>query len=149
MEWHVKRFEELTAKELYRILAARVAVFVVEQNCSYHETDNKDEAAIHIYVKDNEQITAYARILPPGYAYEAPSIGRVLVEKEQRRTGLGAVLMKKALEITVNEWDAEKVMIQAQTQAKSFYEGCGFETVSEMYLEDNIPHEDMVWTRPL
>ena len=42
MELVIKRFDELTLKELYEILRIRVDVFVVEQACPYPEIDGKD-----------------------------------------------------------------------------------------------------------
>ena len=38
----VKTFDELNAGEIYEILKARAAVFVVEQNIVYLDTDDKD-----------------------------------------------------------------------------------------------------------
>ncbi len=59
MKQYVKRFRELTTEELYRILKLRVAVFVVEQNCPYMEIDDLDQAAIHVWLEDEDGIEAY------------------------------------------------------------------------------------------
>lgn len=36
------------------------------------------------------------------------------------------------------------IKIGAQNYLRSFYESFGFEAVSDVYLEDNIPHIDMI-----
>ncbi|MFN2341231.1 MAG: GNAT family N-acetyltransferase, partial [Halanaerobium sp.] len=89
MELNIKKFAELTNQELYRILAARINVFVVEQNCPYHECDNKDQQSFHLFYLDQDEIAAYLRIIPPGISYSEASIGRVLVKNEFRNKGLG------------------------------------------------------------
>lgn len=66
MEWLIKTFSQLTAEELYQILQLRVDVFVVEQNCPYHELDGKDQQALHVFARDQEGIQAYLRVLAPG-----------------------------------------------------------------------------------
>lgn len=48
MDLYKKRFADLTADELYRILQARCAVFVVEQKCAYQDLDGIDRQALHV-----------------------------------------------------------------------------------------------------
>ncbi len=45
----VKNFDELTTTELYEILKARVAIFVVEQNCVYQDLDDIDYDSLHVF----------------------------------------------------------------------------------------------------
>ena len=66
MERIVKHFSELTKDELYEIYKVRAAVFVVEQNCPYQDIDEADKVSYHIWLKDDEGIQAYARVLPQG-----------------------------------------------------------------------------------
>ena len=84
-----KIFSELTTEELYQILRLRSEVFVVEQDCIYQDLDNKDQKAIHLYFKENDEILAYTRIFKAGYYYENPSIGRVVVSKKNRGKDVG------------------------------------------------------------
>ncbi|MTH54356.1 GNAT family N-acetyltransferase [Bacillus mangrovi] len=142
MSWTLKTFEQLSALELYSILEARTAVFVVEQNCPYQEADGKDLVSRHLYKEQDGKIACYARLLPPGVSFKEASIGRVMVHKEYRGRGLGHELMKEALRILSNEETAVK--IQAQEYLNSFYTSYGFKNVSALYLEDGIPHIDMV-----
>ena len=72
-----KKFEELTLEELYEILKLRSEVFVVEQNCIYNDIDGKDKTSFHVIIKENNEITAYLRVLPPGISYENAALGRV------------------------------------------------------------------------
>ena len=80
MELVIKRFGELSAQELYAILQARVDVFVVEQKCPYPEIDGRDDRAYHVYLKDEEGIQAYLRVLEKGAAGPEVAIGRVLAK---------------------------------------------------------------------
>ena len=64
MTWTLKKFQDLSVFELYSILKARVDIFVVEQSCAYPEIDNYDQQAMHLFLKSNENLIAYVRILP-------------------------------------------------------------------------------------
>ncbi|WP_042355982.1 GNAT family N-acetyltransferase [Bacillus rubiinfantis] len=144
MSWKLKRFEELTNTELYNLLKERTAVFVVEQNCPYLEVDGKDPVSYHLFKEENGEIIAYLRIIPAGVSYQEISIGRVLVKKEYRGRGLARELFQKGLDFIQNELKEATVKIQAQDYLRKFYSSFGFEAISETYLEDNIPHIDML-----
>lgn len=146
MEWKIKKFQELSLDELYAILAVRTDVFVVEQECPYPEVDGRDQASYHLCAWEDGVLLAYARILPPGLSFEEASIGRVLVRKEQRGRGLAQQLLKMALTFVTEDLGEQKIQISAQTYLTAFYESYGFQSVSETYLEDGIPHRDMIWT---
>jgi len=77
-------------------------------------------------------------------SYKEISIGRVAVHQEYRKDGLGRVLIDLALEKIEEEFGAQAIQIGAQSYLKKFYGSFGFEPVSEEYLEDGIPHVDMV-----
>lgn len=142
--WYLKAFDALSTKELYAILKERTNVFVVEQNCPYLEVDGKDEASYHLFKEVNGDIAAYLRILPPCVSYTESSIGRVLVKKEYRGQGLAYEMMQKGIDFIHNELQQRDIKIQAQDYLRAFYGSFGFEAVSDVYLEDNIPHIDMV-----
>lgn len=145
MDWFIKPFEKLTNDELYALLKLRVDVFVIEQDCPYPELDNYDQQAMHYFLKINEEFAAYVRILPSNSKYEEVSIGRVLVLKRFRRQGYAQQIMQKAIDYVMNEWKETRIKVQGQEYLKDFYSGFGFEQVSESYLEDGIPHIDMIW----
>ncbi len=144
MSWNIKKFDELTNIELYTILKERTDVFVVEQECPYPEVDGKDLHAVHLFKEDKGVIAAYLRILPAGVSYQEASLGRVLVRREFRGQGLARELVQRGLDIIRSEWKETVVKIQAQEHLSEFYGSFGFEAVSEMYLEDGIPHVDMM-----
>lgn len=142
--WHYKEFDELTPSELYEILSLRVTVFMVEQNCLYNEVDGKDPKCPQLWCTMDGKILAYCRIVPPGVSYELPSIGRVVSHPEFRHLKLGHQLMRNAIEIIKNHYQTSQIKISAQSYLKNFYEKYGFQQISDEYLEDGLPHMEMV-----
>jgi len=143
--WHSIPFSELSTQQLYQLLKLRVDVFVVEQNCPYPELDGKDTLAgvEHLLGYADAELVACARLLPPGTSYDNTSIGRVATKQSARGDGLGHQLIKEALTRCEALWPNKTIDIGAQQHLKNFYASHGFETISEMYLEDDIPHVDM------
>ena len=144
--WQYSSFNELTPAELYAVMQLRNEVFVVEQNCVYQDADNKDQKSFHLMAWDNYTLVAYCRILPPGIAFSAASIGRVVSAPGARKKGYGRELVQQAIIKTLAEFDCKIIMIGAQLYLQKFYESLGFVQVSETYLEDNIPHIEMQFT---
>ena len=142
MELTVKTFDELSTRQLYEILKVRAEVFVVEQNCRYNDLDDRDMKSIHVFLTDGDSIVAYLRVLPEGVYDENVRIGRVISTK--RGMGLGAKVLRAGLDVAKERLGAESVTISAQTHAIGFYEKAGFKTVSDVYLEEDIPHVKMV-----
>lgn len=138
MELVVKHFNELCTEELLDICRMRVSVFVVEQKCPYQEIDYADKQAYHIYLKDDQGIQAYARVLPQGVTFDEASVGRVIAVK--RRCGLGRRIVAEAVRVAREKFDAGVIKIEAQVYARGLYEKVGFIQVSEPFLEDGIQH---------
>lgn len=136
--WNTKSFDMLTVKELHAIYYLRTKVFVVEQACPYQEVDELDLKAIHLF--DNE-LKAYARIIPEE---DIVHIGRVVVAPDFRKRGLSRQLMTEAISFCRKTYPGTDIHVQAQAYLQSFYGSLGFEPVSDVYLEDNIPHLDMI-----
>ncbi len=129
---------------MYRILALRADVFVVEQNCAYQDLDGKDEQSIWVWAEDESgAVHATARLLPAGISYKEISIGRVCTSMHSRGSGLGKLLMKECLVQCENNWGSEPITISAQQYLLKFYNEFGFVEEGEMYLEDDIPHLKM------
>lgn len=145
MELIVKPFEKLELQELYDILQARVAVFVVEQNCPYQEIDGKDPDCYHLFYREDGKIQACLRVVPPGLSYPEASIGRVLTVN--RGGGLGKKLMQEGISLAKELYPNDNLRIGAQVYARGFYEQLGFRQCSEEYLEDDIPHIEMLLER--
>ncbi|WP_118788712.1 GNAT family N-acetyltransferase [Haemophilus haemolyticus] len=138
--FQVKKFNELILTELHGIYAARVAVFVVEQNCPYQEVDEQDLHAHHVFLERDGKVAAYCRLIPDD---DGVHIGRVLVRSEYRAEKLGRKLVAFALEYATREFAGADVLAQAQLYLEKFYASFGFVTESDDYLEDGIPHIDM------
>lgn len=144
MSWKLKTFDELTTRELYSILKERTEIFVVEQNCPYLEVDGKDLTSYHLYKETDGEVVAYLRILPAGVSYEQASLGRVIVKKEYRGKGLAQELLRRGIDFTLNELKENTIKIQGQHYLEKFYGSFGFKTISDVYMEDGIPHVDML-----
>jgi ElaA protein len=142
MELIVKHFNELTTMELMEIYRLRVAIFVVEQDCPYQDIDGWDTCAYHVYLRDEEGIRAYLRVLPTNSRYAEASLGRVVSNK--RRCGLATRVLQAGIAVAQEKFGAEKLIIGAQTYARSLYEKVGFVSLEDEYLEDGIPHIHMI-----
>lgn len=145
MELNIKSFDALTPWELYEILKLRSAVFVVEQTCIYQDPDDKDKDALHIWVTEDDAVVACARVLPPGVSYAEAAVGRLA--SAIRGKGYGRAAMRIAVKMAQEVYGVDKVRISAQSYAKGFYEKLGFTAVSQEYLEDGIPHTEMLWEK--
>jgi ElaA protein len=145
MEIIIKPYSELNVDELHDMLQLRSEVFVVEQTCVYNDLDGWDKHATHIFIYEDELIVAYARILPAGTRFPQTSIGRVVVNPGFRKRDFGKLIMTKALDFAVQVWNAQEIKISAQLYLKKFYEDLGFETATEIYDEDGIPHIGMIY----
>ena len=147
IDWKIKTFEELSNFELYKIMQLRLAVFSVEQNCAYQDADGKDLKSLHLSGCDsNGELIVYSRIVPAGVSFKEVSIGRVISSQKARGTGGGKELMKKSLEFIEKQFGKVPVRIGAQCYLIKFYSSFGFEISGEEYLEDNIPHNEMLFT---
>ncbi|MBP2445696.1 GNAT family N-acetyltransferase [Rhizobium leguminosarum] len=140
----LKNFDELLAPELYDLLKMRVDVFVVEQNCAYPELDGKDIDALHLRLLESGELLASARILKPREPHDPSKIGRVVVSPAHRGKRLGDALMSEAISVCERLYPANPIALSAQAHLRRFYESFGFIGTSQEYLEDGIPHIDMV-----
>lgn len=138
MQRHVKTFSELTVDELYRILAARAAVFVVEQMCPYQDIDGIDRKALHVWREEDGKLLCYLRAFPVAEDNSVFQIGRVL--STVRGQGLGALVLEDALEALESRYPLKRIVLEAQCYATGFYERYGFRTEGEPFDEDGIPH---------
>lgn len=141
MELVIKHFTELSVDELYDILKARVDVFVVEQKCPYPEIDGKDKEAYHLFLRDEQGIAAYLRVLGEGVSFPEPALGRILTTR--RGEGLGARIVRDGIAFVNDKFSANKIRIEAQVYAREFYEKLGFRQCSEPFMDEGIEHIEM------
>ncbi|WP_115887737.1 GNAT family N-acetyltransferase [Flavobacterium cutihirudinis] len=144
LKWKIKPFEALTVNELYDLLKLRSEIFVVEQNCVYLDLDGKDKKALHLLGEFEGKIVAYSRLFDAGISFDNASIGRVVVDANYRDKKWGHELMINAIAGIKSNFDKDKITIGAQLYLQKFYESHGFVQTSEMYLEDDIPHIEMI-----
>jgi ElaA protein len=144
--WRYLAWGELTTDELYRLLVLRQRVFVVEQTCPYLDADGWDARAHHLWTDDaaGAEARACLRVFAPGVKYAEASLGRIATAPEARGTGLGRALVAEGLARIEAAHGPVAVRIGAQKYLERFYGEVGFATVSEAYLEDGIPHVEMV-----
>lgn len=142
--WNIKTFDEITASEFYKIIQARVDVFIMEQNCHYRDLDDYDQKALHLWAENlNGEVLAYCRLFDKGIKYPETSIGRVLTTQKARGKNLGKLLIRNALEVIQNVYGTAEVRISAQDYLLKFYSDFGFKDTHKKYLEDDIPHTEM------
>ena len=103
--------------------------------------DDADLVSYHLYLKDEQGIQAYIRVIPKGVTMAEVSIGRVISLK--RRQGLASKLLKEGIELAKDKFNATCIEIEAQVYARTLYEKAGFKQVSEPFLEDGIEHIKM------
>jgi len=147
MEFKIKKFNELTIEELYKILRVRNEVFVVEQDCIYQDCDNKDYNSYHLYLEEGNEVVGYLRIVNKGISYDEISIGRVLVKGTHRNKGLSRRMMLEGIKFIEENLNSTEIRLSGQVYIKGFYESLGFKQVSEEYLEDDIPHVEMLYKK--
>ncbi len=144
--WQWTRFEGLTLPSLYELLALRQKVFVLEQG-PYLDADGLDPHSGHLLGRvggPEAPLTLYLRVVDPGFKYDEPSIGRVVVDRSLRGTGLGRALVAEGLRRCDEAWPGRANRISAQAHLGRFYAEFGYRPVGEPYLEDNIPHQEML-----
>ena len=133
MQLVIKRFGQLTAKELYQILSLRAETFIVDQQIMYNDLDNVDQVSTHVFYQDADSVAAYLRIIDAGQSYNSPLIGRVCVSN--KGAGIGSKLLHDTLDYLAQESSASKVLVESQLKAQPFYERAGFTQVSSKVLD--------------
>lgn len=145
LHWTWARFDDLGVHNLHAALALRCRVFILEQG-PYQDPDGADLHAWHLLgCGDDGALQAYLRVVDPGAKYPEPSIGRVITAPEVRGTGVGWALLREGMARCRSAWPGRAVRISAQAHLQPFYGRVGFEPVSDVYLEDDIPHIEMLW----
>jgi ElaA protein len=147
LRWLWCRFDELTGEQVYRILALREQVFIVEQECLYRDIDGRDAHAHHLLGLDaSGSLVAYLRLVAPGYRFPEPCIGRVVTDPATRGRGYGHALMKEGIRRAAEIYPGQPIRISAQRYLERFYGAHGFAPSGDPYDEDGIEHREMVRT---
>jgi ElaA protein len=145
-EW--RRFDELTAGELYELLCFRQSIFVVEQACAYPDLDGRDQNAWHLTARLAGKLIGYLRLTATAGPPPMVRIGRVAVSPPLRRGGVGRMLMEQALIFCRECFPLQAIALGAQVPLVPFYESFGFATASEPYDDFGVAHVEMVLRPP-
>ena len=138
----VSHFSQLSPDELYGILRLRAEVFVVEQDCPYQDLDDRDRDSYQVWAEDGGGIVGCLRVFMYDGTYA--QIGRVVTSQKIRGKGWGLETMKVGIEVVKEHFGNAPILIHAQAYATGFYEKVGFRVSSEQFLEDGIPHYEMI-----
>ncbi|KXT71848.1 ElaA protein [Streptococcus gordonii] len=141
--WFRKKLTELNPIEFYQILKLRIDTFVVEQERIYHELDDKDLEAVHVFHTNKDgEIEAYARVFEEG---EHLVFGRLVTAKSSRGKGLGGKLIREIMQLCAEKWPGKEIKIEAQEQVVGLYKKYGFEEVGCPFIFESTPHVTMVY----
>ncbi len=143
--WHKKYLQELDTLEFYKILKLRIDTFVVEQERIYHELDEKDLKAVHIFhVNKQEKIDAHARV----FVEDGKVVfGRLVTAPSARGKGLGNRLVEEILLLCEKKWPRKMIEIEAQEQVVGLYEKFGFVTQGAPFIFESTPHIKMIYKK--
>ena len=148
LTWQFSRFNDLSLQDWYAASTLRLDVFVLEQNCPFQDNDGADQHSWHLLGWEQQggkrELVAYCRMVDPGVKYAEPSIGRVVTARAVRLKGYGKILLAEALARHAALFPGQPNRIGAQQRLEKFYQGFGFSTVSDVYIEDDIPHVEML-----
>ena len=151
-DWQWASFSQLSNHDVYAMMAARLHVFVLEQQCLWNDFDGLDLDAHHLLgwheVDGKRVLGAYLRVLAPGAKYAEASIGRVLTTQAARGGGAGRALVAEGLQGVARLHPGAAIKIGAQRYLERFYGDFGFVTISAPYDEDGIEHVDMLLHPP-
>ncbi|WPF90280.1 GNAT family N-acetyltransferase [Cyanobacterium aponinum AL20118] len=118
----------------------RYRVFVIEQNVPETlELDDRDSICIHLLLKLNNYYISTGRI----DLQQQGKIGRLAVLPSFRNKGYGQIILHN-LELVARENQLNSVWLNAQKQSLNFYLKSGYNTISDEFLEANIPHLKMI-----
>ncbi|KRF16653.1 hypothetical protein ASG90_10320 [Nocardioides sp. Soil797] len=147
LTWLGLHHRDVSGRQMHDLLQLRHDVFVIEQDCpEYRDIDGLDIAddTHHVLGALDDEVLAVARVLSPGLSGPRPRIGRVAVASAGRGGGVGHQLMGQTLTLCQRVWPGQELLLSAQAHLEGYYAGHGFAPVGEVYLEDDIPHVDMV-----
>ncbi|TCN00776.1 putative GNAT family N-acyltransferase [Paenibacillus sp. BK033] len=127
-------------QDLQSVYDIRKKVFVDEQGVpAENEYDEFEESSKHVLVLYNNEPVAAGRVrVVDGVA----KLQRICVLASHRKYGLGRAVVE-ALESVAREDGLKEAKLNGQTHAEAFYAKLGYHTVSDVFLEEGIPHVTM------
>jgi len=127
--------------DISEAMKIRIPVFVEEQNIpKENELDDNDKISYHAVLYENNIPVACGRLY---FTDDIAHIGRVAVLKEYRRKGYATKICKKLIDIAISK-KYNMITLGAQKYVVELYEKLGFKIVGDEYLDENIPHFNMI-----
>jgi len=139
----IQHYQQISKDDLFDVLALRTKVFVVEQNCPYQELDKNDKNAYHVYYKNKGTVVAVLRLYLDVNNQQV-NIGRVAVAADFRKSGLAKKMMVASIKFINENFKSQAIFLSAQIYLIDFYQSLGFNVHGEEFLEDGIPHINML-----
>lgn len=141
----IKKFDELTPYELYKIIKLRIDAFMVDEKCLGNDLDDVDYECYHAFIEDGGEVIAYGRIIYKGLDVNEVYFGRIVCNKNYRRKGYTSILINKMIEFTSNDMGRTLIKLKSQSYVVSLYKKLNFIECSEEYLYHGRNHIDMVY----
>ncbi len=148
VEYLTLDLRSMSAIQLYDILKLRQDVFMWEENIHYPDLDDVDKTASHVIAtvahNGNETLAAYARVYKDDAEHHV-KIGRVVTATKYRGHNIASKVMKTAISVAQNRFNADEVWLDAQMHVVDFYKNLGFNVMSEPFIEAGIQHVSMAY----
>jgi predicted GNAT family N-acyltransferase len=126
--------------EIDAALELRYRVFCEEQGVTLEaDRDGLDDEALHLVALDGQALIGTCRLV---FESDYAKLGRMAVDPSARRRGVGA-RMVAAAEHEARAEGAPRVRADAQVRVQSLYEKAGYTAVSEVFLDEGLPHITM------
>ena len=78
IEKNVAHYSQLNIDHFHDIIALRIKIFVIEQDCPYQDLDGKDKVGYHLFYTNNkDEVVAATRILPQNISYAEVSLSLI------------------------------------------------------------------------
>ena len=130
----------MSENDLEVAFAIRKEVFVEKQGVplvdEFDEFDKLNGLSEHVLVYHRAEPVGTGRIR---WVVGRGKLERICILEPFRKLGLGKVIIS-ALEEIAEEKEVTQVKLHAQTHAEDFYKKLGYQTSSNIFMEDGIPH---------
>ncbi len=127
-------------EEMAALIELRHAVFCDEQGVPVREElDGRDHESVHLVAVSGTEVLATCRLLFVGPTVQ---FSRLAVRRSARRRGIATALLELA-DDEARAGGARRLVLHAQTYARSLYEAAGYEPRGRVFMEAGIEHVAM------
>ena len=129
-----------TREELAAAMALRYEVFCREQGVPRHEErDGRDHDALHLIAVRDGELLATCRLVFVGTTVQ---FSRLAVAESARRLGIATEMLKRT-DLETQAGGARRIVLHAQTYARSLYDKAGYVVTGREFVEAGIRHVAM------